>query len=131
MVRIVILRTPTIEVLGIATHAQFIICGYTFFTQKAVSLSRKFLVMKNLLLVLCVLGLVGLILWNVRRTRTAAAVLSGEPNPMRVAVLQYQAIAEALAAVEASGASPELKAARRQVLMEKKLQLSKSSGSTY
>jgi hypothetical protein len=79
--------------------------------------------MTNTLFVALLLGLVVLLVCSARRARAAAARITAEPDPARVAVLQYEAIAFALANVEMLAEPPELKEKRRQSLLQQQRNL--------
>jgi len=74
----------------------------------------------NTILSLALLGaFVFLVARAVLRTREVAAKISGEPDPVRLAVFKQAAIAEALVALDSSGFPPEVKAERRASLLAK------------
>jgi hypothetical protein len=57
------------------------------------------------------------------RARAAAAKMGAEPDPVRVAMMQHEAIIMALQAVERLDESPEQIAVRRKNLLEKQRNL--------
>lgn len=75
--------------------------------------------MNTALFAVLVLLLLTLIGYGVQRTRVVAAKISAEPDPTRIAILQMEALVIALATVETLPESAEIKAKRRQVLLEK------------
>jgi hypothetical protein len=79
--------------------------------------------MTNVLFLAFLLGLVVLLALSVRRASIAAAKITAAPDPVRVATMQYEAIAMALATVETLAEPPETKAKRRQALIERQKNL--------
>lgn len=66
---------------------------------------------------------VGLVLRSFLRARAVAEKLGAEPDPMRVAMMQHEALVIALQAVERLDESPEQIAVRRKNLLEKQRNL--------
>lgn len=79
--------------------------------------------MSNVLFIAFLLGLTLLLTLSVRRARAAAAKITAAPDPAKVAIMQYEAIAVALATIETLPESPEDKAKRRQSLLDKQKNL--------
>lgn len=79
--------------------------------------------MTNVFLTAFLLGLVFLLALSAHRARLAAAKITAAPDPIKVAVMQYEAIAMALATIETLPEPMEAKAKRRQALLDRQKNL--------